>query len=290
LGHIGPFQGAIALTVVALFIILFTWDENYGENNPSSATPQTGNDSSATMTNTEVSILDGWKLAISDNNIWRIGLIQALSEGAMYTFVFMWVPSLLSLNLDGGVPTGCVFSALMMSITIGGILYPMFHDIIKKVTKLTSNSAINHDEESKSIEICATLVYLLASASMAVPVACLSIGAEDRLSTLYPYCTMMIVSSFLVVEACVGMFMPVAGTLRSKYVPDNVQGAILNIFRLPLNAIVVAGTYATDHYSRSTVFTLVSSCFFAASLLQATMIITTGKSISLSVDRSKKTD
>jgi MFS transporter, MFS domain-containing protein family, molybdate-anion transporter len=76
----------------------------------------------------------------------------------------------------------------------------------------------------------------------------------------------------LIVELCVGLFMPVAGTLRSKYVPDSLQGAILNIFRLPLNAIVVSGTYATDHLEASLVFKLVSGCFFFASIIQATMI------------------
>jgi hypothetical protein len=73
-------------------------------------------------------------------------------------------------------------------------------------------------------------------------------------------------------ELCVGLFMPVAGTLRSKYVPDAKQGAILNIFRLPLNAIVVAGTYATDVFTASTVFTLVSTFLLSASLLQASLI------------------
>jgi hypothetical protein len=57
--------------------------------------------------------------------------------------------------------------------------------------------------------------------------------------------------SFIVIEFCVGLSSPIAGTLRSKYVPDAYQGAIMNIFRAPLNAVVVWGTYATDvfkHY------------------------------------------
>ena len=31
LGHIGPFQGAVVLTVLAL-ILIFRWKENYGES------------------------------------------------------------------------------------------------------------------------------------------------------------------------------------------------------------------------------------------------------------------
>jgi hypothetical protein len=79
-------------------------------------------------------------------------------------------------------------------------------------------------------------------------------------------------AAFVVVEFSVGLFNPVAGTLRSKYVPDNLQGGILNIFRLPLNAVVVAGTYATDILPTYQVYMIVSACFMAAAVLQATMI------------------
>ena len=201
--------------------------------------------------------MEGWRHTISDSRIWRIGLTQALSEGAMYTFVFMWVPTLLSLSPPGGVPTGCVFSSLMMSITMGGLCYPPLQGFIRSF--LASKEA--------SAEVCASIVYFLAAASMGIPVMCLSSyfsGAGQ--------CTNMVLVSFLVVEFCVGLFMPVAGTLRSKYVPDALQGAILNIFRLPLNTVVVSGTYATDVLEPSLVFMAVSACFFLASLLQATMI------------------
>ena len=246
LGHIGPFQGAVALTTIALLLVM-GWEENYGE-------VHAGEHESSSLTH---NFMEGWKRTISDSRVWRIGLTQALSEGAMYTFVFMWVPTLLSLKPPGGVPTGCVFSALMMAITIGGIVYPLLQAFVTKyVVKKESSS-----------ELCASFIYLLAALSMSMPVMCVS-----TLGTSGPHCQELILGSFLVVEFCVGLFMPVAGTLRSKYVPDSLQGAILNIFRLPLNAIVVSGTYATDHLEASLVFKMVSGCFLAAALLQATMI------------------
>lgn len=245
-GHIGPFHGAVGLTALALVLIL-GWEENYGEEH-------VGDHSKSSLVH---QFVEGWRHTISDSRIWRIGLTQALSEGAMYTFVFMWVPTLLSLSPPGGVPTGCVFSSLMMSITMGGLCYPALQGFIKSFLGSKKNSS----------EICASVVYLLAAASMGVPVLCLS-----SLFSGTTQCTDLVLVSFLVVEFCVGLFMPVAGTLRSKYVPDALQGAILNIFRLPLNAIVVSGTYATDHLEPSVVFTAVSGCFLAASLLQATMI------------------
>ena len=71
-GHIGPFQGAIALTVLALLMVL-PWNENYGESS--------GNEDSTLYKQ----FSQGWKTTLSNSNVWKIGLTQALSEGAMYT-------------------------------------------------------------------------------------------------------------------------------------------------------------------------------------------------------------
>jgi len=242
LGHIGPFQGAVALTAIAMLLML-GWEENYGETNE-------GESSSLYQQFTE-----GWKATCTDSKILRIGLTQATSEGAMYTFVFMWVPTLLSMNPPGGVPTGCVFSSLMIAITIGGTLFPLLHAFIANI----------FSSKESSLEISAAMIYALASCSMAVPAFCLS--AKENAS-----CFQNVLISFVVLEICVGLFNPVAGTLRSKYVPDGLQGGILNIFRLPLNAVVVAGTYATDHLPAHQVFAIISVCFMIAAVLQATMI------------------
>jgi MFS transporter, MFS domain-containing protein family, molybdate-anion transporter len=167
----------------------------------------------------------------------------------------------------GGLPTGCVFSALMMAITIGGMVYTPLQSFF-------SNYLISKE---KSPELCASFVYFMAALSMAVPALFLSTDVKGT----FEY----VIISFLVVECCVGLFMPVAGTLRSKYVPDALQGAILNIFRLPLNVVVVSGTYATDVLEASLVFKLVSGCFLAAALLQGTFLLEEAKSIA---DNKKK--
>jgi len=260
-GHIGPFQGAIALTILALILVL-PWEENYGEKD-------SDDDHSLYHQFTE-----GWKVTLSNSHIWRIGMTQALSEGAMYTFVFMWVPTLLSMNPPGGLPTGCVFAAMMMAITIGGMVYPPIQYFISSYFA----------PEGKAPELCATLVYLAAFVSMAIPAYVLSNGD----STVAGGFTLVIVA-FMITEGCVGLFMPVAGTLRSKYVPDALQGAILNIFRLPLNVVVVSGTYATDIFEVSVVFQLVSGCFLAAALLQSTFLIG-GLSNETTTRHSKKND
>merc|ERR1712176_514681 len=100
---------------------------------------------------------------------------------------------------------------------------------------------------------------------MAIPATFLSGTANEHFTA--------IIASFMMVECCVGLFMPVAGTLRSKYVPDALQGTILNIFRLPLNAVVVSGTHATDVLDANICFQLVSALFFSASILQGSFLL-----------------
>mmetsp|Transcript_26806 Transcript_26806/g.48343 ORF Transcript_26806/g.48343 Transcript_26806/m.48343 type:complete len:479 (+) Transcript_26806:94-1530(+) len=242
-GHIGPFQGAIALTVLALVLVL-RWEENYGEAD------EGAHESSSLYKQ----FTDGWKIVASDSKVLRIGLIQALSEGGIYTFVFMWVPTLLSMNPEGGVPTGCVFSALMMAITIGGIVFqPLEHFVATKITT-----------KDKASELSAVFAYIMASLSMSVPALCLCCSSAD-------VCFEKILASFIVIEFCVGLSSPIAGMLRSKYVPVRYQGAIMNIFRLPLNMVVVSGTHATDVLDHYKVYGIISGLFLVAAALQATL-------------------
>lgn len=156
------------------------------------------------------------------------------------------------MNPPGGVPTGCVFSAMMMAITIGGIVFqPLEHFVATKITT-----------KGRAPELSAVFAYLMASMSMAVPALCLCCSSD---------CFERILLSFIVIEFCVGLSSPIAGTLRSKYVPDAYQGAIMNIFRLPLNAVVVAGTHATDVMEHYQVYGIVSGLFLAAAVIQASL-------------------
>eukprot|EP01035_Chromulina_nebulosa_P020887 gene20887-27075_t len=105
-GDIGPFQLAIGLTFITILFIL-PWRENYGSSHDNVKSVLT-------------SILDSLKTITRDPKIIFLGLSQAFFEGGVYSFVFMWVPSLMA-ALDGPLPTGLVFSSLMLAMTIGGI-------------------------------------------------------------------------------------------------------------------------------------------------------------------------
>ena len=230
-GDIGPFQLAIALTVVTLVLIFF-WKENYGSSHDSKE-----NNFQAMVS----SIKESSQMIVKHPGVLCLGLSQAFFEGAMYSFVFMWVPALLSVNIEASLPTGLVFSAFMLSMTFGGMLFSLLLPIFPG-----------------GAEGLSVMVFLVAAGSMALP-----IYYFDFYSMLY---------SFLVLEAMVGMFNSCGGTLRSRYYPDSMQSSIMSVFRLPLNILVVIGTNLANKASNKEgfqfVFGVVVCMHLIAALLQ----------------------
>eukprot|EP00597_Dinobryon_sp_UTEXLB2267_P001631 CAMPEP_0170080960 /NCGR_PEP_ID=MMETSP0019_2-20121128/16952_1 /TAXON_ID=98059 /ORGANISM="Dinobryon sp., Strain UTEXLB2267" /LENGTH=415 /DNA_ID=CAMNT_0010295161 /DNA_START=193 /DNA_END=1440 /DNA_ORIENTATION=- len=242
-GDIGPFQLAIALTVLSLVLILF-WNENYGT---ADGTDPSKNDNNASPPQSLLeTVSTGLRLVRESPVILFLGLSQAFFEGAVYSFVFMWVPSLLSVN-TGSLPTGLVFSAFMLAMTAGGMLFGLLLPVFPG------------DAEG----LCGA-VYLLAAASMLVPVF------------FFDFWSVLV--SFLVLEAMVGMFNSCGATLRSRYYPESMQSSIMSVFRLPLNLLVVIGTKMTNNASDKSalqvVFAVLASMHLVAALLQGLLLMT----------------
>ncbi|KAG5186125.1 hypothetical protein JKP88DRAFT_269617 [Tribonema minus] len=261
LGEIGPFQAAIALTVIALVLLLF-WRENYGGCDDAAvgaaaaaaaeAAHVNGNGAAAAAApdggggaadsghrhhqSLRSSIAAAYRCIATDARVLLLGLVQSLFEGAMYTFVFMWVPTLMAVAPGGRLPTGLVFSSFMVCVTVGGVLTSV---MLRRV----------------GVEAGSAAVFAAAAAAMALPAAApRSFGA--------------VLGAFLVLETCVGAFYACAGVMRARYLPDAYQGAIMNIFRLPLNVLVVVGTRVTDVAPPRTVFAVIALWFGAAAVLQ----------------------
>jgi len=239
-GDIGPFQLAIFLTIVVMILVFF-WPENTG-------TEADAEDSG--LDNIKKSIVVSTKAIYRNPGMLCLGLSQAFFEGGMYSFVFMWVPSLLTIT-GGDIPTGLLFSCLMLAMTFGGtfasVQLNLFHWLFPNV-EITGAVCI--------------LMQILAAGSMAVPAF---VSFE-----FWP-----VFISFLVFEATVGMFNNVGGMLRSKYYPDKIQSSVMSVFRIPLNALVVIGTTlagaANSAEELQWVFSIVVGMQGAALLLQLFM-------------------
>mmetsp|Transcript_96046 Transcript_96046/g.220189 ORF Transcript_96046/g.220189 Transcript_96046/m.220189 type:complete len:460 (+) Transcript_96046:73-1452(+) len=134
------------------------------------------------------------------------GLASACFEGSMYIFVFFWTPSVTEKDAEKP-PYGIIFASFMVCCMLGSKLYALF---------------------AKTIGPEKMLPGLLGA-------ACMCHGA-----VLLSKNTWVTYLSFLAFEACVGMYFPMMGTLKGCVVPEEARATIYNIYRIPLNAIVVS--------------------------------------------------
>ena len=81
-------------------------------------------------------------------------------------------------------------------------------------------------EKTHRIESFMRFVLIVSSVCLALPF-------------LFSGHQMVIFGGFIVFEICVGIFWPALGTLRGKYVPEEIRATVMNCFRVPLNLIVV---------------------------------------------------
>lgn len=204
-GPTAPFALSMVFLALGAAVVLTTWRENTAFTNASAAGATNAINATGAP---EVRIVDAWRKILADPRILGVGTIQALFEGAMYIFVIQWPPVMINVFPGKDVPFGAVFSCLMAACMMG-------------------SSAFAAITPHLSVEVSTAVMLTLAVGSMAAPA--LSSGSLP-----------VVVTSFLLFEACVGFYFPAIGTLRSKYVPDTHRGVMMAMFRVPLNVIVVA--------------------------------------------------
>ncbi|KAJ3397181.1 Molybdate-anion transporter [Lobulomyces angularis] len=113
-GYVAPFMAAIVVLCISFFVISTTWKENYGKESTGNLPSSSGNSS----------MMDSFRVIKNDFTIFAIGSMQCFFEGAMYTFVFMWSPSLEAVNGENEtLPFGIIFASFMVSIMLGSVLF-----------------------------------------------------------------------------------------------------------------------------------------------------------------------
>lgn len=211
-------------------------------------------------------IRDAVKVVKDDPKIMLVGAMQALFESAMYIFVLNW-PPVVSKAVGSyfakfakdsstvvGTPYGTVFSCFMACCLLGSTVFG----------QLTSSRRVDKDGKSTSVSTENFAVGMLGLAALAMGTATMAIStttpkivsvltslpvistilspikplASGLASTPGSLLAVLMLSLFLF-ESCVGMYFPTIGTLRSKYFPDSHRSVVMNLFGIPLNALVV---------------------------------------------------
>jgi hypothetical protein len=234
-GYLGPFDVSLFTLIVCGLLAAYLWEENYGGNsNDDSASDDGKSESSA------VGALKGaFDATIRSPDILSCGIISSLFEGSMYIFVFMWTPALTTLakaemgDKFEGLPFGVIFSTFMVCCMAGSSIFSIAMEKMKP-------------------EQLAVIVF--------------GVAAFAFLMIVYSGGATMTFLAMNLFEMCVGMYFPSMGTMKGMIVPENKRAAIYNLFRIPLNFIVLF-SLLTDLTPKVS-FILCGSMMIVATMLQ----------------------
>ena len=126
-----------------------------------------------------------------------------MSHNIIQIFVFMWTPALS----DGDkLPFGRIFATFMVCCMAGSSVFSIFSDKIRG--------------EQLGVYVFATAAFAMGMIFM----------FESQ--------TMKFLGMNLF-EITVGMYFPIMGTMKGAIVPESKRAGIYNLFRIPLNFIVL---------------------------------------------------
>jgi hypothetical protein len=251
-GYLNPFDFALCALIFCGVGAVFLWEENYGDDQ---GQDDDNHGDEGKSSKWHDALKNALITTVRNRDIMLCGIISSLFEGSMYVFVFMWTPALQALTEEkDSLPFGLIFSTFMVSCMAGSSLFSL---AIQKVKG----------------EVLGVLVF--AGASLAMLIATLS-SSET-----------IVFIMMNVFEMTVGMYWPIMGTMKGAIVPENKRAAIYNLFRIPLNFIVLFSLLTKLTPTQS--LTLVSAMLGIASVLQFQLMKRRG-GITSSVEVSPRED
>jgi hypothetical protein len=145
----------------------------------------------------------------------------------MYLFVFLWVPSLQEAG-GAGLPLGYIFSAFMISMMLGSIVYTTIATTAKVSsadTSLPTNGHVTGHTAPRTEELDSLVVLHAKLAALVCGVASLLFAYSATGSSMLAEHRFW---AFCAFEACVGMYYPVMGMLRGTLVANEVRATVSN--------------------------------------------------------------
>eukprot|EP00531_Pseudo-nitzschia_arenysensis_P003931 CAMPEP_0116130760 /NCGR_PEP_ID=MMETSP0329-20121206/8649_1 /TAXON_ID=697910 /ORGANISM="Pseudo-nitzschia arenysensis, Strain B593" /LENGTH=483 /DNA_ID=CAMNT_0003625155 /DNA_START=123 /DNA_END=1574 /DNA_ORIENTATION=+ len=206
-GYLNPFDLAIVALIACGTGAALMWEENYGSQDSDEGDDQDNGKAKAAW-------YDGLKNALNttmrNREILFCGIISSLFEGSMYIFVFMWTPILKALAVKAGgtddLPFGLIFATFMVCCMTGSSIFSILVD-------------------KYPVERLGIAVFGVGSVAMAI----VALEINDTLCLF----------GMNLFEICVGMYFPIMGTMKGGIVPEDKRAAIYNLYRIPLNFIVL---------------------------------------------------
>ena len=211
-GYLGPFDVSFLSLILCGVLASSLWEENYGEKSTDEDDDDEGSKGEK-QASAAGALKGAFAATIRSPDILSCGIISSLFEGSMYIFVFMWTPALTALAKEEegednfeGLPFGVIFSTFMVCCMAGSSIFSIAMEKIKP-------------------EQLAVIVFGVASFAFGMVVYAPSATSTFLAMNLF--------------EMCVGMYFPSMGTMKGMIVPEDKRAAIYNLFRIPLNFIVL---------------------------------------------------
>mmetsp|Transcript_16100 Transcript_16100/g.21078 ORF Transcript_16100/g.21078 Transcript_16100/m.21078 type:complete len:526 (-) Transcript_16100:670-2247(-) len=241
-GYCTPFDAAGVVLLLGGTYISMAWSENYGghlENKDHEGRNGSVKDIESSVFS---SLKSGFITLFRDRRILLIGTISAFFEAAMYSFVFEWTPAVKATPTDTP-PYGEIFSIMMLACAAGTRIYS---------NRLSSPQATH------------LLVYVFALGGLALAIPAFPKTLAGKRAPLF--CLV----AFVLFEVVVGIYFPSVSTLKSKLVPDAQRSTIYNLFRIPLNGLVLI--VLLSNAPGSTIFFVSSVLIFITAFLYKHLI------------------
>lgn len=180
-----------------------------------------------------------------------MGFIIALFEGAMYNFVFLWTPTLFEYYDEAELPLGMIFALFMICVMIGSNIFSW------------------------------VVVYVIPELILIV---LLIISIVALFLPSFPSSGPLVLGCFLLFELSVGLYFPTVGTLRGKYIPEEVRATVMNLFRIPLNLFVIVMLLNISSLGTSLAFFLCAALLFIAFLCALILYFVKDSSASTTIE------
>lgn len=233
-GAVGPFQGAVTCTGIALVVVSVFWTENYGTKDGEESRDM------ACFLKEALTVFQ------NDSKTLRVGIIQGLSAACIQIFIFLWAPTLrqvakfaskptMALDQQGEPAYGIIFGAFMAAGVFGGLLAPTLQQQVG--TWFFPKGAREALSPKGPVECVATVCYFLSALLLFVP----GIVQEKSPSSFYWCLTAMIGY-----EVLIGVFLPCEGVMRGIYFPETARASMMTLPSIIVNLAVAVGVVSTN--------------------------------------------
>jgi hypothetical protein len=212
-GFLNPFDLSILALILCGAGAVMLWEENYGSRDDDAEVGGDEFENSKGHRNWHAGLQNALTATLRNREILLCGIISSLFEGSMYVFVFMWTPLLQALAKDADEsdesdepPLGLIFATFMVCCMTGSSIFSI---VVEKVP----------------VERLGITVFGIGAVAMSI----VALEISDTMCLL----------GMNLFEVCVGMYFPIMGTMKGGIVPEDKRAAIYNLYRIPLNFIVL---------------------------------------------------